>query len=256
MGFFSDFPGIGEGERRIAGITTGIVKENWNEDYPGRVKVEILLGEEGQNTTGWIPVMTQYSGNGYGAYALPEIGTEVVVAFNMGDRNCPIVLGTLWNNKNKIQADTANNKNTIKSFRTKGGCEVTFDDEEEKARIEIKSPGKFTISIEDEKKLIQIKDEKGENGVVIDGDKGELKIDGKTKIQLSVGGEAMITLDGNAKTAQINSDNIKLQAGQSLQMKGQNDSLESGMLQVKAQSSLKMESSAMLEIKGSMVKIN
>ncbi|WP_130861747.1 phage baseplate assembly protein V [Bacilliculturomica massiliensis] len=256
MGLLSEFTGQENEGRSIAGVTTGVVKENWNKDYPGKVKVEILLGEEGQNVTGWIPVMTQYSGSGFGFYALPEVGAEVVVAFNMGDRNCPIVLGTLWNNKNKLQADTANDKNTIKSFRTKGGCEVTFDDENGKARIEVKSPGKFTISIEDEKKQILIKDEKGENGIRIDAEKGELEISAKTKIELKVGGKAMVALDGNSKTAQIKADNIKAEAGQALQLKGQNDTIEGSMLNIKAQSSLKAESGGMLEVKGAMVKIN
>lgn len=256
MVFFDSLSDLMDGGARPAGITTGVVKENWNKDFPGKVKVEILLGEEGKNVTGWIPVMTQYSGNNYGLYALPEVGTEVVVAFNMGDRNCPIVLGTLWNNKNKIQGDTANENNTIKSFKTKGGCCVTFDDEDGKARIEIKSPGNFSISIEDEKKIIQIKDEKGENGLAIDADKGEVRISAKTKIEFAVGGKAMATLDGNSKTAEISADQIKVQAGQALQLKGQNTSIEGSMLGLKAQSSLKVESGAMAEIKGAMVKIN
>lgn len=256
MGLLSDVSGAEDGERRTAGVTTGIVKENWNKDFPGKVKVEILLGEEGQNVTGWIPVMTQYSGSSYGFYALPEVGAEVVVAFNMGDRNCPIVLGTLWNNKNKLQSETANDKNTIKSFKTKGGCEVTFDDENGKARVEIKSPGKFSISIEDEKKLIKIKDESGDNGITIDAEKGEMKLNAKTKMELCIGGKAMVSLDGNSKTVEIKADNIKAEATQALKLKGQNDTIEGSMLNIKAQSSLKVESGAMAEIKGAMVKIN
>lgn len=108
------------------GIVMGTVKENWNQDFPGKVKVELLLGEEGKSVTGWVPVAMPYCGNGYGYYSLPEIGCEVVVAFHMGDRNCPVVIGSLWNNKNKLPADTADDKNTVKRFKTKGGCEVVF----------------------------------------------------------------------------------------------------------------------------------
>ncbi len=237
-------------------IAVGIVKENWNKDFPGKVRVELLLGEMGKNVTGWIPVSMPYCGNGYGFYSLPEIDSEVVVAFHMGDRNCPIVIGSLWNNKNKLPDETANDKNTVKRFKTKGGCEVVFSDEDKKTGVLVTTPGKLRINIDDEKKQIVIQDEKGDNGLTIDAEKGELKLSAKSKIRLSVGGEDLILADGQAKTVQVKSNNVKVEAVQAISLKGQNATLEGSMMNFKAQGSLKAESSGMLEVKGAMVKIN
>lgn len=238
------------------GIALGTVKENWNADFPGKVRVELLLGEEGKSVTGWIPVAMPYCGNDYGHYMLPEVGCEVVVAFHMGDRNCPVVIGSLWNNKNKIPSATANDKNTVKRFKTKGGCEVVFQDEDEKSGIVITTPGQFQIALDDQKKKIMIQDGSGKNGLIIDAEKGELTLSAENKLHFSAGGGDLLLVDGQSKAVEVSSSQVKIEAAQALELKGQNTALEGSMMSVKAQGSFKMESAAMLEIKGAMVKIN
>lgn len=259
MGMFDDLletAGTAAPSFSVQGIAIGTVKENWNQDIPGTVRVELPLGEEGKNVTGWIPVAVPYCGNDYGYYSLPEIGCEVVVAFHMGDRNCPVVIGSLWNNKNKLPAETALEKNTVKRFKTKGGCEVVFHDEEKKTGISVKTPGEFQIVIDDEKKTVVISDGKGENGIALNSEKGELTLSAKNKIHLSVGGEDLILADGQGKAVQIKSNQVKIEAGQALNLKGQNTALEGSMVNLKAQGSLKAEASGILEVKGALVKIN
>ena len=241
----------------VSGIAIGIVKENWNKDVPGTVRVELQLGEQGKNMTGWIPVVTPYGGEKFGQYTLPELGSEVVVAFNMGDRNCPIVIGSIWGNKSKQPEESAVEKNTIKRFKTKGGNELIFDDEDSKAKITLTTPGKLNLFIDDEKKSITVSDEAGDNAVIIDAENGVVELAAKSKIVLSVGGEAMLTLDGQGKTATVAAQTVKLEAKQSLSMEGKSDAaLNGAQINVKAQGTLKMEASGMSELKGGMVKIN
>lgn len=244
------------GDDKVHSVTTALVKENWNKDYPGMIKVEMFLGETGKNVTGWVPVMSTYGGQDFGYYSLPEVGSEVVIAFNMGDRNCPIVIGTLWNNKNTLPPETATEKNLIKRFKTKGGCEVVFNDEEKKQKIEITTPAGFGLTIEDEAKSITLHDSAGKNGIIINEEKGIVNIKADKKITLSVGGSDVITLDGTGKTATVKTNNIKLQAAQNLELKGQSDKIEGSMIQIKAQGSMEISSSGMTQVKGSMVKVN
>lgn len=244
------------GEDRVFSVTTALVKENWHKDFPGMVKVEMFLGETGKNVTGWVPVMSMYAGKDFGYYSLPEVGAEVVIAFNMGDRNCPIVIGTLWNNNNTLPPETAADKNLIKRFKTKGGCEVVFNDESKKQKIEVKTPGGFGLTIEDEAKSITIHDSSGNNGITIDEKNGVIAIKADKKITLSVGGSEVITLDGMGKSATVKSNNVKLEAVQNLELKGQIDKLEGSMVKIDAQGSLEISSSGMTQVKGSMVKIN
>ena len=241
---------------RMDSIATGIVRENWNKDCPGAVKVELFMGEQGKNVTGWIPVLSPYAGKEHGLYFLPEIGSEVVIAFNLGDRNCPIVLGSLWNNVNTLPGKTAVEKNTVKRLRTKGGCEIVFGEEEKKESLTIHTPAGLSVRMEDEAKLVTVGDREGKNKVVLDCDKGRITVAADQKIELSAGGNVMISLDGGSKTVKIDCDNIKLNAGRGLELKGQSMKAEGTSVQVKGQSALKLESGAMTEVKGSMVKIN
>ncbi len=244
------------GEDRVFSVTTALVKENWDKEYPGMIKVEMFLGEAGKNVTGWVPVMSVYGGKNFGYYALPEVGAEVVVAFNMGDRNCPIVIGTLWNNDNTLPPETADEKNLVKRFKTKGGCELIFNDEDKKQKIEVKTPGGFGLSIEDEAKTITLHDSAGKNAITINEENGTLNIKADKKITLSVGGSDIMTLDGSGKAATVKTNNINLEAVQALQLKGQNTKLEGSMIKIDAQGSLEASSGGMTQVKGSMVKIN
>ena len=66
----------------------------------------------------------------------------------------------------------------------------------------------------------------------------------------------MLCLDGGAKAVRIDGDNIKVNAGQGLELKGQSLKAEGASAQIKGQSALKLESGAVTEVKGTMVKIN
>ena len=238
----------------INGIVTGTVKENYNKDNPGKVKVELFLGEAGKNVTGWIPVMTPYAGNKYGEYTLPEVGDEVVVAFRMGDRNCPIVIGSLWSGKNPQPDKTVTEKNMIKRFVTKGKNEITIDDTKDKQKIEIKTPKGKTLVFSEEADSIILQD-KDKNSVTIDSKHGEITIKAKKKITIDAGG-AKGVFDGSGKKITLQAGTVEIKADQTFHAKGTTTKIEGTNVEIKANASIKSQSSAITEIKGAMVKIN
>lgn len=240
----------------IPGITTGIVKQNWDSEHKGMVKVELIMGEDGKNLTGWIPVMSPYAGKEYGQYALPEIGTEVVVAFNMGNRNCPIVLGCLWNQENPPSKEVPQEKNTIKEWKTKGGNSIHICDESGKETIAVTTKGGFTVRLDDEKKTVNIQDKDGKNSMELNADKGEMTFTAAQKIIFKLGSSEVLSMDGSAKQVKLESGKISIKGSQALEMQGQNTTLKGTMMELKGDSSFKAESGAMLQVKGAMVKIN
>ncbi len=237
-------------------ITTGTVKENWDKEHPGMIRVEYFLGEQGKNLSGWVPVVMPYAGNKYGSYTLPEVGDVVVIGFDRGDRNCPIVLGSLWSKVNALPAGAANEKNTIKRFLTKGGCQVEFNDEEKKEKITVTTPKKLKISIEDENERIAVSDDKGDNSLIIDSKNGTVTINAAKKIELCAAKNKMIVLDGNAKSIALKGGKIDANADQAVTMKGSNTQISGSMITLKGDSTVKLEASGILQAKGSMVKIN
>ena len=240
----------------ISGFVTGLVKENWDSEHPGMVKVEYFLGAKGKNLTGWVPVAAPYAGKEYGYYALPEVGAEVVLAFQMGNRNCPIVLGSIWSKINVLPKDTANEKNTVKKLLTKGGCEIQFSGEEGKEQILIQTPKGLKLLLEDEKEAIQVSDKDGKSGLSVDGKNGTLTILADKKVEIKVGGNAMLTLDGSSKAVTVSGGKIACKADQSLELKGQTLKLEGNSTEVKGSGTLKLEASGTAQLKGSMVQIN
>lgn len=238
------------------GIAIGIVKENWDSEHQGMVKVEYIIGTQGESTTDWIRVMTSYSGIEYGIYMLPEIGTEVVIAFQNGDLHSPIVLGCLYNDDDKIKSNIANENNSIKCITTKTGHEILLDETQDNEKIEIKTKAGLDILLEDNNKKITIKDIDDKNSAIIDGNSGEITLKADKKIIFNVGGEDAIILDGSSKKAQINSNSVEIEGKQSLDLKGQSSSFKGSVISIKGDSSIEIKSSGMTQISGNMTKIN
>ncbi len=262
----------GEGaEELIRGVLLGEVKENWDSEHPGMVKVKLLLGMEEKDELDWIPVASPYAGNGYGAYFLPEIGDQVIVAFYMGQSQSPYVIGSLYNETNLLPPGAADENNTAKILYTKGGSCIVISDEAGKEKITIKTKAEHTIELDDENQKLSMHDKESKNGIVLNAKEGTLTFQAEKKAVFQVGGKEMLVLDGENKGASLSADNVSVEAGQKLKLKGQNVSVEGSSTEIKGQNvkaeaqaslelkgtaSLKAESSGMFEAKGSMMKLN
>lgn len=90
------------------------------------------------------------AGRERGAYFMPEVGDEVVVAFEMGNINQPVIIGALWSDSDPPPpgVDRAQSNN-IRTIRSRAGHEVTFDDSPATGKISIKTAGGFEITLED-----------------------------------------------------------------------------------------------------------
>ena len=261
----------GVAEELVTGILLGEVKENWDSDHPGMVKVKLLVGTDTKDELDWMPVASPYAGAGHGVYLLPEIGAQVIVAFYMGHPQSPYVIGSLYTEDNVLPPDAADEKNTVKTFFTKGGNSITICDGEENGTITVKTKSGHTIGLDDEAHRISVQDAEGKNAVELDTGGGILTFKADKKTVFCVGGKEMLVLDGEKKEASLSADNVSMKAGQKLHLKGQNTTLEGSSTQIKGQNvkaeaqaslellgkaALKAESSGILQAKGSIMKLN
>ena len=241
-------------------IATGTVKEIYDDKFPGKIKVEISMTDTSKNVTEWIRVAAPYGGINKGMYFLPDIGDEVVIAFERGYLEKPIVIGVLWNDTNVIPvvADSINEKNNIKKIKTRGGHEIIFDDTEKKEKINIITPKKSEICIDDENTIITItaKGDNGDNIIKLDSKSGEITISGKKKIILEANSDTKITMDGDSGSIEMKCNDMSIEANKAVRIKGQNISMEGVQASIKASATLSMKSDGNAEIKGLMVKIN
>jgi uncharacterized protein involved in type VI secretion and phage assembly len=80
---------------RRYGVVVGRVEEV--EDPQGEGRVRVAFPWLGCGNGYWAPVATLMSGGGRGSWFMPEVGDEVLVAFEQGDVNHPYVIGFLHN---------------------------------------------------------------------------------------------------------------------------------------------------------------
>ena len=225
---------------QMADLATAVVKENWDKEHPGCVKVEYIHG---------------YAGKGFGSYALPEIGSEVLVGFIMGDMENAVVLGCLHNSENPLPEKTANEKNTVKEIRTKGGYELTISEEKGKEKLSVKTPGEQILTIDDENQKIEVQDKQGKEKILIDGKTNSVSITGDKKIELA-SKSAKLLLDGGANKIELTASQISINGKQMAELKGQSLKLEGTSVELKAKGTMKAEASGVAQLKGAMVKIN
>ena len=259
MDFFDLMLDSGSGERNesdsFQGLFLGKVKQNWEKQYPGMVMVELLGGEKGKTTTKWIPVMRPYAGKEYGQYFQPEVGDVVVVGFLSGNPDSPVVLGCLWDQNNTMPQEASVGENSVKAIVTKEGHKILFDETKDKESLKIITTGKMTIALEDQEKTITLQDEKGENKIVINGKSQEITLESQKKITLQAGGSKLI-LDGSANKISAESNCIEMEGKQAMSLKSQSLKAEGSVMELKANSTLKAQTSGILELKGGMAKIN
>jgi type VI secretion system secreted protein VgrG len=91
----------------ISGPQTAVVVGKKGEqihlDKYGRVKVQFHWDREGKNdadSSCWIRVSQIWAGKGWGTFFWPRVGHEVVVAFEEGDPDRPLITGSVYNADN------------------------------------------------------------------------------------------------------------------------------------------------------------
>ncbi len=119
---------------RVYEPVIGIVTDNKDPSKLGRVKLKIPILSD-QDSTFWCPIVMLGASKNRGWFFIPEKDDEVLVMFEHGDINRPVVVGALWNGKDK-PPDKNPGGNPRRVLKSRLGSKVTFDDEKEQLIIE------------------------------------------------------------------------------------------------------------------------
>lgn len=199
----------------IGGVVSALVTDNKDPDELGRVKLKFpWLSDDFESD--WARLAQLGAGPQSGAVFIPEVGDEVLVAFEFGDVRRPYVVGGLYNGKDRPRLGDG-----------------LFDNGKVKRRGLVSRRGHRIVLLDDA----------GTSGIAL------ITSDGRLKIALKETGSTIhISCQGK----------VLIESQQSMSLRSQQDiSIEAQTtLSLKGNAGLTAESSAVTEIKGSMVKVN
>jgi uncharacterized protein involved in type VI secretion and phage assembly len=192
---------------RVYEPVIGIVTDNKDPDKLLRVKVKIPA-ISAQDQTWWIPVVSLGAGKERGWFFLPEVNDEVLVAFEHGDINRPVVLGALWNGKDKPPEEQSSS-NAKRVLVSRAGSRIELDDE---------------------KNTIVVKDGGGKGEITFKADDNKLTIEAKSgDVVIKAAKDLTIVADGGIEMKA--SMNMDVRGGQGVNVEGQGTKIAgSGML--------------------------
>lgn len=162
------------------GVAVAVVCENRDDSGQGRVRVSYPW-HVSPHQSHWARIATPMAGKKRGLYLIPEVGDEVLVAFERGDVRFPYVLGSLWSGKEPAPETNAAGRNDIRMLQTRAGHKLIFDDGARGAvRLEL-SDGK-KLELDDQG--IKLDDGSG-NSLVIQSTGGQMTISAATKLSIA-----------------------------------------------------------------------
>ncbi len=196
---------------RFPGVVTAVVTNTDDPNDWGRVKLKFpWMSEDAESD--WARVIGSGAGPEAGLYGLPEVGDEVLVAFEQGDFSRPFVLGGLWNGQHDIPPEAAaagsGEKPLVRTWRSRSGHWVAMHDTADD-KVEIVSAGGHKFTLDDANKAITLE--------TIGGLKLSLEDNG-SKISLESGNEIELKSSGNMKIEA--SGNLDLKASGQVNVQG------------------------------------
>jgi uncharacterized protein involved in type VI secretion and phage assembly len=135
--------------QRHFGVYRGVVTKLVDPRGLGRIQVRLpsLPGRVAGGIRAWATLVSPYAGDGQGLELLPDVGSDVVVAFEAGDVRRPYVVGACWSGTNALpeRPRAANDKRLL---RTRAGSKLEFDDRSGAERVTLSTQAGHEIVLD------------------------------------------------------------------------------------------------------------
>jgi type VI secretion system secreted protein VgrG len=248
---------------RIPGAQTAVVvgpegKEVWTDEY-GRIKLQFhwdRLGQNDADSSCWVRVSQAWAGRGWGAFALPRIGQEVVVSFLDGDPDRPLVTGCVYNGENPVPYALPDNqtRTTLKSRSTpsaEGFNELRFEDKAGEEEVFLQAQKDLTITVlNDRAETVK----QNRTVTVQEGDATFTVAKGKSDVEIA--GNATETIKGDALQTVSGALTIQVSGDVTIKADGTVTVESGGTLNIKSGAAMSVEAGAALTLKGASVQIS
>lgn len=180
----------------VSAIVVGPKDKKFYTDKYARIKIRFIWDRESEadeKASCWIRVGQMLAGNVWGSCVIPRPGMEVLVAFEGGNPDKPIVVGTVYNAKNLPPVTDKNDTETVllKTWTEddKPGTLIKVDDtkQEKKHLLNIVEPGNMITEVKNDHKT-----------EVTDGDLFLTLVNGS--LNYNIKKDKTVSLEGNARS--------------------------------------------------------
>lgn len=171
---------------KVRGVHIGVVTDNKDPDKMYRVKIK-LPWLSADDTTFFARIAVPMAGAKRGTYFLPEVDDQVLVVFEHGDIERPIIIGALWNSPQEPPQQNTSGKNEIKVLKSKAGSRIVMSD----------TDGSEKVTIVDKTKKNQIVLDSANKKVLIECE-GDIEIKAQGAVRMH-GSSVLIKSDGEIK---------------------------------------------------------
>jgi uncharacterized protein involved in type VI secretion and phage assembly len=140
------------------GVYPAIVTDLVDSDQLGRVEVRFpWLGEDGdQAVRAWATLCSPYADTDQGLLALPEVGSQVVVAFEAGNLRRPYVIGATWNGREALP-HPPERSNDVRLLRSRADSRLEFDDAAGSATVRLTMASGHQVILDDAAQEVTVK---------------------------------------------------------------------------------------------------
>jgi uncharacterized protein involved in type VI secretion and phage assembly len=233
-----------------SGVVIGQVSDNKDPDKLGRVRLIFPWLNE-SFVSDWARTVQVGAGKDRGAVIVPEVGDEVLVAFEQGSFQRPYVLGGLHNGVDtmpKGEVDLVGSAGSIdrRAFVSRTGHALEMLESASGAQgVKVKTgDGKLSIHLDQKQTKITVHSDgtvtiEAPRGVTVDAGTGSLKLTGQ---DIEITAKTGVKMDGGAGEVKVSSNTSV--------------SVEGARVSVNGSATTEVKGGAMCNIQAAIVKIN
>jgi type VI secretion system secreted protein VgrG len=228
----------------------------------GRIRVKFhWMGDADKSP--WLRIASPHGGDSKGMFFIPEVGEEVIVAFEGDSPTKPYVIGMVYHGKAKTSF--GNSGNDIKVLQTRSGNTITFDDSKGSVHVadakgnDILIDGSGNINITASEKIVltcgKAEISMKKNGdILISGKQVNILADDKASMMSS---QASVVVDGTQNEVDVAGMKVSLEGQQEVDIKGLQTSISADTkVDIDGNAEVNIQSSAMVAVKGAMITLN
>jgi phage protein D/phage baseplate assembly protein gpV len=244
--------GPGSPDRRISGVVVGQVSDAKDPQDAGRVRLTFPWMSD-DYVSDWARLLQPGAGKDRGSLVVPEVGDEVLVAFEQGELRRPYVLGGVHNGVDTPPAgegslvDGSSGAINRRSFVSRTGQRLDFHDAANGARGVRIMTGDKKLKLDLDEKATRITVH-SDGSVVIEATKGVTVDAGSDKIELT-GGSISLKASSGGVSIDGGSGDVKVKSNAGVSVKGMTVSVDGS-----AQTEVK--GGSMCSVSAQLVKIN